>query len=168
MQKIQQDMMQFLINHQSIRLLLIILINNQWSLHLVYQWYSEQNENDYEKKQLFDGVRKKEINWSIENEIFLALNLTGGDFNSQFGLQSWSYEVPTEKRTTVPPTYTFLPPPPPNGLSAFTARKRKYIRRKSMKWNKISFRSLSKTSCSRSPRSRFVLYWHLHWTVDFI
>ena len=55
------------------------------------------------------------------------MNLTGGDFNSQFDLQSWSYDLPTEKRTTVNPSYTLMPAPPPIGLSAFTARRRKYL-----------------------------------------
>ncbi len=75
------------------------------------------------------------------------MNLTGGDFNSQFDLQSWSYDVPTEKRTTVPPSHTLMPAPPPVGLSAFTARKRKYIRRKLIKRKNISRRSTSETNC---------------------
>ena len=57
----------------------------------------------------------------------LALNLTGGDFNSQIGLQAWSYEIPIEKRRVAPQSYTLIRAPPPIGLSAFTGRKRKYI-----------------------------------------
>ncbi|CAF3362122.1 unnamed protein product [Rotaria sp. Silwood1] len=62
-----------------------------------------------------------------ETVIRRTLNLTGGDFDSQIGLQSWSYEVPLEKRRIVSKSYTLIPPPPPIGLSAFTGRKRKYL-----------------------------------------
>ena len=51
------------------------------------------------------------------------MNLVGGDFNSQIGFQSWGYEMPTEKRRAHPQPYTFIPRPPPAGLSAFTGRK---------------------------------------------
>ena len=52
------------------------------------------------------------------------MNLTGGDLNSQFGLQSWSYELPLERRKQAPQPYVLIPQPPPAGLSAFTGRKR--------------------------------------------
>lgn len=61
---------------------------------------------------------------------FVAINFTGGDFNSQMGLHSWSYEMPVEKRRVAPQLFAPVPPPPPIGLSAFTARKqRMYISR---------------------------------------
>ncbi len=92
--------------------------------------------NDYQVKQLFDEVR---INDSIKKKLdewknyLLALNLTGGDFNSQIGLQSCSYEVSNEKRTTVPQPYRLVPPLPPIGPTAFTPRKCKYIQRELIK-----------------------------------
>lgn len=52
------------------------------------------------------------------------MNLNGGDFNSQIGLQSWSYELPVERRKPAPQPYVLLPQPPPAGLSAFIGRKR--------------------------------------------
>ncbi|CAF2964306.1 unnamed protein product [Rotaria sp. Silwood2] len=64
-----------------------------------------------------------------ETVIRRTLNLTGGDFNSQIGLQSWSYEVPLERRQIVSQSYTLIPPPPPIGLSAFTGRKHHHQKR---------------------------------------
>lgn len=102
----------------------------------MYHWHLEQNVNDYQVKQLFDEVR---INDSIKKKLdewknyLLALNLTGGDFNSQIGLQSCSYEVSNEKRTTVPQPYRLVPPLPPIGPTAFTPRKCKYIQRELIK-----------------------------------
>ncbi|CAF0909783.1 unnamed protein product [Rotaria sordida] len=64
-----------------------------------------------------------------ETVIRRTLNLTGGDFNSQIGLQSWSYEVPLERRRIVTQSYTLIPPPPPIGLSAFTGRKHHHQKR---------------------------------------
>lgn len=58
------------------------------------------------------------------------MDLSGGPLNTQFDLQSWSYDVPIEKRRIVSQSYTLIPPAPPAppvGLSAFTGRKRKCL-----------------------------------------
>ena len=56
------------------------------------------------------------------------MNFNGGDFNSQMGLHSWSYEMPVENRRVAPQFFAPVPHPPPIGLSAFTARKqRKFV-----------------------------------------
>lgn len=77
-------------------------------------------------KQLFVAVRSQLSCTDLRENFFVlysALNLTGGDFNSQIGLQSWSYELPLERRRKAPDPYSLIPPAPPMGLSAFTGRK---------------------------------------------
>jgi hypothetical protein len=59
--------------------------------------------------------------------------------------------MPLEKRRVAPQPYTFVPPPPPLGLSAFTGRKRKCLLIEKISLFIYKSRSFSKTSCSRSP-----------------
>ncbi|CAF5138612.1 unnamed protein product, partial [Rotaria magnacalcarata] len=59
-----------------------------------------------------------------ETVIRRTLNLNGGDINCQIDLQSWSFDMPLEKRRIVPSqSYALVPAPPPVGLSPFTGRK---------------------------------------------
>lgn len=67
------------------------------------------------------------------------------------GLHSWSYEIPVEKRRVAPQLFPPIPPPPPLGLSGFTARKQcKFIRIESIADKKNSCRSSTETCVSRS------------------
>lgn len=71
-------------------------------------------------------------------------------------MQSWSYEKPINKRVVPSQPYSIVPQPPPVGFSAFTGRKCKYIQTELKIIYILTFRSLSKTSCSRSTWSWFV------------
>ncbi|CAF4339793.1 unnamed protein product [Rotaria socialis] len=65
-----------------------------------------------------------------ETVIRRTLNLNGGDVNCQIDLQSWSFDLPLEKRRIVPSqSHALVPAPPPVGLSPFTGRKHHHQKR---------------------------------------
>ncbi|CAF0839380.1 unnamed protein product [Didymodactylos carnosus] len=63
-----------------------------------------------------------------ETVIRRTMDFKNGDFNSQIGIYTWSYEIPIQDRKA-PEEYTFIPAPPPVGLSAFSGKKHHYVKR---------------------------------------
>ncbi|CAF4243295.1 unnamed protein product, partial [Didymodactylos carnosus] len=63
-----------------------------------------------------------------ETMIRRTMNFENGDFNSQSGIYTWSYDIPIQERKP-PQEYISIPTPPPLGLSAFSGKKHHHVKR---------------------------------------